>query len=213
MTSPTPEPTVYIVEDDAAVRDSLLLLLDLKGFRVQGHASADDFLAAFQPEWVGCLVLDLRMPGTDGLALQAILAERGVRMPIVIISAHGDVAAARTAFRAGAVDFLEKPVDETALLSAVTAALDSERQRRDSAAASAVLEERLARLSTREREVMWLVADGRQNREIAVTLGLSPRTVEIYKARMMEKMQLRGLPDLLRAVQLLRAAGLAPRPA
>ncbi|MEP7206207.1 MAG: response regulator [Casimicrobiaceae bacterium] len=202
--TPTREATVYVVDDDDAVRDSLLLLLDVKGYAAEGFASADAFLEAVAADWGGCLLLDLRMPGTSGLELQAALTERGIRLPIIVISAHGDVATARTAFKAGAVDFLEKPLDETTLIAAVVAALDRDRLRREHAAASAGLEERLARLSTREREVMWLVADGRQNRDIAASLGLSPRTVEIYKARMMEKLQLRGLPDLLQAVKLLR---------
>ena len=193
-----PEPTIQIVEDDASVRESLLLQLQLKGLRATGFESADAFLAAVRPDWSGCLLVDLRMPGTTGLELQAILREREILMPIIIITAHGDVAAARRAFISGAIDFLEKPLDESALLMAVDKALGQDRARRESDALAAGRDARIARLSRREREVLWLAGDGCQNREIAEKLGLSPRTVEIYKARMMEKLQIRGLPELLR---------------
>jgi two-component system response regulator FixJ len=193
-----PEPTVFVVEDDAAVRESLLLLLKLKGYVALGFDSAESFLAAARPGHSGCLLLDLRMPGKSGLELQALLTERGIALPVIVITAHGDVSAARTAFMAGALDFLEKPVDETALFAALAKALARDRHRRDADEAAAAVAARIARLSGREREVMWLVADGHQNREIGAALGLSPRTVEIYKARMLEKLQARGLADLLR---------------
>ncbi len=196
-----PDATVFVVDDDNAVRESLLLLLRLKGIPAQGFESADRFLATVRPDWPGCMLLDLRMPGTSGLELQARLADHAIRLPVIIITAHGDVRAARTAFKAGAVDFLEKPIDENALFAAITAALERDRTRRSTEAASVALDAQIARLSGREREVMWLVADGRQNREIGAALGLSPRTVEIYKARMMEKLQLRGLPDLLKLLE------------
>lgn len=198
------EASVFIVEDDASVRESLLLLLRLKLFRAVAFESADRFLEEVTPDSPGCLLLDLRMKGMSGLELQARMAERGFRMPIIIISAHGDVSAARTAFKAGAIDFLEKPLDPPTLLAAVRVALDRDRDVRTQEEATAATREKLARLSGREREVLWLVADGYQNRDIAVQLGVSPRTVEIYKARMMEKLQVRRLPDLLRAVQGLR---------
>ncbi len=199
-TTAAPEATVYVVEDDAAVRESLLLLLKLKGFVAEGFGSAESFLSAALPDRPGCLVLDLRMPGKNGLELQALLDERGIALPVIIVTAHGDVSAARTAFKAGAVDFLEKPVDEAALFGAINSALTRDRHRRSADEAEAAVRARLARLSGREREVMWLVADGHQNREIGAMLGVSPRTVEIYKARMLEKLQVRGLPDLLRVL-------------
>lgn len=191
------EATIFVVEDDAAVRDSLQLLLRLRGFATRGFASAEAFLAAIGPNQGGCLLLDLRMPGKGGLELQAELLDRGLQLPVVVITAHGDVAAARAAFRAGAIDFLEKPLDEDALLSAIRAALERDRQRRRAERMHADVEARIARLTARERDVMWLAADGRKNREIAAALGLSPRTVEIYKAHMMEKLQVNGLPELL----------------
>jgi two-component system, LuxR family, response regulator FixJ len=192
------EPSVYIVDDDAAVRDSLALLLGLNGYQTQTFASAEGFLAAWRPERNGCLLLDLKMPGMDGLALQARLNALGSRLPLVVITAHGDVAAARAALKAGALDFLEKPIDDILLLELVSEVMTRAREATISATHAADLDERMARLTTREREVMELAADGLNNREIAVRLAISPRTVEVYKARMMEKMQVRRLSELIR---------------
>jgi RNA polymerase sigma factor (sigma-70 family) len=192
------EPTVYIVDDDAAVRDSLALLLGLHGYQIQPFASAEDFLAAWQPERNGCLLLDLKMPGMDGLALQARLNALGSDLPLVVITAHGDVAAARNALKAGALDFLEKPIDDVLLLELVSEVMTRAREATVSAARTVNLGERMALLTPREREVMELAADGLNNREIAARLAISPRTVEVYKARMMEKMQVRRLSELIR---------------
>jgi FixJ family two-component response regulator len=193
-------PTVFIVDDDAGVRDSLAMLLELKGFRTRTFAAAEAFLAEYRPEWPGCLVLDLRMPGMSGLELQADLARRGSALPVIIVTAHGDVATTRSALKGGAVDFIEKPIDDEALVAAIAAAFDRDARGRERAQAAAGAAERLARLTGREREVLALVAEGRHNREIAVALGISPRTVEVYKARMMEKLQVRRVPDLIRLV-------------
>jgi two-component system, LuxR family, response regulator FixJ len=191
-------PIVYVVDDDDAVRDSLLGLLQVKGFRAHGFPSADAFLAGIESNCAGCVLLDIRMPGKSGLELQAELVRREIRIPIVIITGHGDVSAARTAFQAGAVDFLEKPLEEMTLLSAISVALDRDRQRRESDAAAAGLTARVARLTAREREVMALVCDGHQNREIAAALGLSIRTVEVHKSHVMEKLQVGSLAELIR---------------
>jgi RNA polymerase sigma factor (sigma-70 family) len=192
------EPTIYIVDDDAAVRDSLSLLLGLHSYQTQTFASAEDFLAAWQPERNGCLLLDLKMPGMDGLALQARLNVLGSHLPLVVITAHGDVAAARAALKAGALDFLEKPIDDVLLLELVSEVMTRAREATVSAIHTVDLDERMARLTQREREVMELAADGLNNREIAARLAISPRTVEVYKARMMEKMQVRRLSELIR---------------
>lgn len=183
------EPTVYIVDDDAAVRDSLALLLGLHGYQTQAFASAEDFLSAWRPERDGCLLLDLKMPGMDGLALQARLNALGSHLPLVVITAHGDVAAARAALKAGALDFLEKPIDDVLLLELVAEVMARARQATVSASQATDLDERIARLTPREREVMELAADGLNNREIAARLTISPRTVEVYKARMVDKTQ------------------------
>jgi len=191
---------VYIVDDDAAVRDSLSLLLRLKGFENRVFASAEDFLAQSSSDWRGCLLLDIRMAGMDGLALQRELAQRGSALPIVFITAHGDAAKARAALKAGAVDFLEKPLDDQALVAALSEAFDLEARTRSASQVREIMGARLARLTGRERQVLEMVVEGRHNREIAVQLEISPRTVEVYKARMMEKMQARTLPDLIRSV-------------
>lgn len=198
-------PTIYLVDDDAAVRDSLSLLLSVRGFRVRAFPGARELLSEVRPDWAGCLLLDLKMPGMGGLELQAELAARGVALPVVIVTAHGDVSSARAAFRAGATDFIEKPIDDEALVAAIARALQRDAEGRAASAERAEIQERLARLTPRERQVLDLVAAGRHNREVAAQLEISPRTVEVYKARLMEKLRVRRLPDLVRLV--LRARG------
>jgi FixJ family two-component response regulator len=195
-----PETFIHIVDDDEAVRDSLSLLLTFKGWRTRTYAGAEDFLVQWRAEWRGCLLLDLRLGGMDGLALQAALSERGNRLPIVFLTGHGGVAQARAALKAGAVDFLEKPYTEEALLDAVAEAMAQDARQHARHSRDAEIEERQARLTERERQVMELVVDGKPNRDIAVLLDISPRTVEVFKARMMEKMQARSLPELVRMV-------------
>ena len=191
---------VYIVDDDAAVRDSLSLLLSLRGYRTATFASAHDFLAALQPQWKGCLIADIRMPGMDGLELQRELARRGVRLPVVIVTAHGDVASARAAFKSDAVDFLEKPFDEEGPVAAVEAAFRRERERASHDEAADRREALLARLTEREREVALLLAEGLHNVEVAGRLAISPRTVEVHKARVMAKLGVGNLAELIRIV-------------
>jgi RNA polymerase sigma factor (sigma-70 family) len=192
------EALITIVDDDEAVRDSLALLLNFRGYRTRAFESAEECLAAWRADWRGCLLLDLRMSGMDGLALQQALIQRGSLLPVVFLTGHGDLAHARAALKSGAVDFLEKPYEEADLLKAVNEAM--ERDTRESAAQSYVAEiaARIERLSDRERQVMLLVVAGKANRDIAEELGISPRTVEVFKARMMEKMQARSVPELVR---------------
>ena len=192
------EPIITIVDDDDAVRDSLALLLNFRGFRCRGYASAEACLKAWDPGWRGCLLLDLRMSGMDGLGLQRALAERGSRLPVVFLTGHGDIAHARAALKAGAVDFLEKPYAEDALLEAVREAVARDTRQHAEHRYSEEIAARMARLSERERQVMDLAVAGKPNREIAALLEISPRTVEVFKARMMEKMQARSLPELVR---------------
>lgn len=202
-----PEPTVFIVDDDAAVRDSLALLLGLKGYRTVCFASAEAFLSVYRPGEPGCLLLDVRMPGMDGLELQALLAQRGDRLPVIVITAHGDVPMARAVLKAGAEDFIEKPIDDETLLRTLGSVLEREGQRQEAAVRAARLGERIGQLTERERQVMELVAEGRHNREIGEQLGISPRTVEVYKARMMDKLQVSGLPELVRFLIESRPSG------
>jgi RNA polymerase sigma factor (sigma-70 family) len=193
-----PQECVFIIDDDASVRDSLGLLLGINNRRTQSFASADDFLSVCQPDWSGCILLDIRMPGTDGLALQAKLRERGIALPIIFMTAHGDVPTVRTALKAGAVDYLEKPVDPDALLLSVQAALDINTGQREKLQRTDQSERRLSTLTPREREVLDLVVKGQQYRQIASALGISPRTVEVHRARLMEKLGVRNISELVR---------------
>lgn len=189
---------VYIVDDDPGFRDSLATLLALNGFLTASFASGEDFLATVVDAPNACALVDLRMPGLDGLQVQARLVERGIRLPLVIVTAHGDAATARSALKGGAVDFLEKPVDEKVLLDVVEEAIDAGRPALRAGTPVSTRENRLQRLTPREREVLVQVAQGRSIREIAVQLDISPRTVEVYKSRLSEKLQARNTAELIR---------------
>ena len=186
--------TVYIVEDDASVRDSLGLMLGLAGYRTVFFADAEAFLAAWREEWAGCVITDLKLPGASGVELQAEMQRRGSQLPFIIITAHGDVAAARAAFRADAVDFLEKPFDHGQLRAAIQTALSKEDQRLRRAAET----DRLALLTAREREVLEQAVKGLHAKEIARVLGISARTVEVHKTRLMAKLGVRNVAELVR---------------
>ncbi|MEO8225166.1 MAG: response regulator [Gammaproteobacteria bacterium] len=190
--------TVFIVDDDASVRDSLALLLGLKGLRTQMFANAETFLSAYRANWHGCILMDVRMPGMSGLDLQKELSRRGSTLPVVIMTAHGDVATARDALKAGAADFLEKPLDDEVLVEVLLAAMSNHARPRRKARAEPDIGPRLDRLTARERQVMEFLARGMQNVEIAATLGISPRTVEVYKARMFEKLGVRSVAEVVR---------------
>lgn len=192
---------VHIVDDDAAVRDSLSLLLGVHGYRSAVFASAEDFLAAAGPRSAGCVIADIRMPGMSGLQMQEELARRGIALPVIVITAHGDVSSARAAFRSSAVDFLEKPFDAAAVIAAIEAALERERSRLRAEHAHRERDARLGALTAREREVMDLLVLGLHNKEVARRLGISPRTVEIHKARVLAKLGAANLADLIRISQ------------
>jgi len=190
--------TVFIVDDDPAVRDALSLLLGIQDYRVAVFGDAESFLKAYKSTWRGCLVLDIRMPGMDGLTLQKHLAQLGSELPVIIMTGHGDVASAREAFRAFAVDFLEKPLDHRKLLAAIADAFSRQRTRLVAEMNRSEIERLLARLTPREQEVMARVVAGQHNRDIAAELGISPRTVEVHKARMMDKLGVNNVADLVR---------------
>jgi len=192
------DPTVFVVDDDAAVRDALSLLISLKGLRASVFASAEAFLAVYNDAWRGCLLTDLKMPGMSGLELQTKLQEHGSTLPVVVLTAHGDVSTTRTALKSGAVDFLEKPVDDEVLIDVLLNAIRIDEERHRVAERHAELSTRLQRLTSRERAVLDLLAEGMQHRDIAQRLNISPRTVEVYKARMMEKLQCRSLAEVVR---------------
>lgn len=187
--------TVYIVDDDASVRDSLALLLSLRGYATLVFANAEDFLGALRADWSGCVVADIRMPGMSGLELQERLQAQVPALPVVVITAHGDVTAARRAFLAQAVDFIEKPFDAEQLVAAIERALANQ-----SAAASAPAPAARGRteLTEREREVMQLLIQGQHNRHIAEQLGISPRTVEVHRARVLNKVGVGSIVELAR---------------
>lgn len=190
--------TVFIIDDDPSVRDSIALMLGLIGFRTAVFADAEAFLSAYQAEWTGCVVADLRLPGKSGLELQVELRARGSTLPFVIITAHGDVPSARAAFQAQAVDFLEKPFDDEQLRAAIDTAFALEDRRIQRAVDLRDDAERLAKLTGREREVMEQAATGLHAKEIAATLGISPRTVEVHKTRLMAKLGVRNVAELVR---------------
>ena len=194
-------PAIYIVDDDTAVRDSVGILLRLHGYAPVSFATGEEFLAAIDKDGLrtgGVILLDLRLPGISGAQVQTELAARGIRWPIVMLTAHGDVTSARNALKAGASDFIEKPIQENVLLGALAHAASQQREADSDAARKADVERRLARLTPREREVLAMVVEGRHNREVAQVLGISPRTVEVYKARVMDKLDVDRLPDLIR---------------
>ena len=190
--------TVFLIDDDPGVRDSLTLLLSLKDISTQPFANADSFLESYTPERVGCVLTDLRMPGMTGLELQTALRERHIELPVVVLTAHGDVATARAALKNGAFDFLEKPVDDAMLLDVLHNALRVDRERRSVAVQRSTSDERRERLTRREREILKLLTAGHSNREIATQLGISPRTVEVHKARIMDKLECHSLAELIR---------------
>jgi two-component system, LuxR family, response regulator FixJ len=194
----TPARTVFVIDDDEAVRKALAFLLRAAGFAVEVFAAARDFLAVYDPARRGCLVLDVRMPHMSGLDLQQEMNARGWRVPAIFITGHGTVATAIAALRAGAFDFIEKPLREDALLDAIERALSWDESVRQEQAKREELEARAGHLTGREREVMALIAEGESNKTIARRLDISFRTVEIHRARVMEKMQARTTSDLVR---------------
>jgi RNA polymerase sigma factor (sigma-70 family) len=189
---------VYVVDDDASIRDSLALMLGLAGYSTRLFADAEGFLVAFDPAWAGCVVADLRLPGLSGVELQARVRNRGSAIPFVIITAHGDVPAARTAFRAQAVDFIEKPFEEAQLRRALESAFALESERLGSTELRRADAAKLARLTPREREVLEHAVNGLHAKEIALTLGISARTVEVHRMRIMEKLEVRNIAELVR---------------
>jgi FixJ family two-component response regulator len=200
VTGEGPAAVVFVVDDDEAVRASVAMLLESVALKVETFASARAFLDAWTADRPGCLVLDLRMPGLSGLELQEQLAARGSRLPIVFLTGHGDVPDAVAAMRRGAVDFLRKPFRDQDLLDRIQQALELDRARRADAEERGRIRARLERLTPREREVLERVVAGAPNKVIAGELGLSERTVEIHRSRVMAKMEATSLAELVRLV-------------
>lgn len=197
--------TVFLVDDDDAVRDSVSMLMRSAGLRTREFASAAEFLEEWGQDQLGCLLLDVRMPGMSGLELQQELNRRNHTLPIVFISAHGDIPMAVEAVRRGAVDFIQKPFDDQALLDKVVQALASSERRYEEESERLDIRRRVESLTAREREVMSQVVQGKANKVIASDLGVSQRTVEIHRARVMEKMHAASLAQLVRMVLIAEA--------
>ena len=192
--------TVFVVDDDEAVRTSLRLLLKSVGLPVETYAAAQEFLDQFDPDRAGCLVLDIRMPGISGLELQQHLNDQHSIMPIVFITGHGDVPMAVEAMQAGAVDFIQKPFRDQDLIDHINRALEKDREMRNALRERDEIRRRMSQLTPREREVLELVTQGKANKVIAGDLNVSQRTVEIHRARVMEKMGANSLAHLVRMV-------------
>lgn len=195
-------PTVFVVDDDEAVRGGLQQLLQTIGLNVQTYASADEFLASYRPGQPGCLVLDIRMPGMGGLDLQEQLARQGIQLPIIFLTGHGDVPAAVRALKAGAMDFLEKPFNSQVLLDLVQQAIRRDADARTRSAEESQITRRLRTLTAREREVLDRMTGGKANKVIAMELGISERTVEFHRGKIMKKMQARSLAELINMVHM-----------
>ncbi len=203
MTAPA---IVHIVDDDDAIRRALTMLARSAGYEARAYAGGEAALAALTPDSAGCVVTDVRMPGMSGLDLQTALRARGVDLPVIVITGHGDVPMAVRALKQGAVDFIEKPFDDEAFLGAIAQAVAADAKAAGARGARADVAARVAQLTLREREVMNLVVQGLSNHLAADALNISVRTVENHRARVMEKMGARGLSDLVRMVLKLEDA-------
>ena len=195
---------VFIVDDDASVRDALKRLIRSVGLRVELFGSAREFLQRGRPDVPSCLVLDVRLPGIGGLDLQRQLADANVQTPIIFITAHGDIPMSVRAMKAGAVEFLTKPFRDQDLLDAIQIALERDRARLQREAEIAVLRERFVSLTLREREVVAMVVSGMPNKQIAGEIGITENTVKVHRSRAMEKMQAQSLADLVKMVERLK---------
>ncbi|RFP09144.1 DNA-binding response regulator [Duganella sp. BJB488] len=195
---------VHLVDDQPAVLKALARLLGAAGYTVRAYAGAQDFLDALAGDADGCLVLDLSMPGMDGLALQQALAARAPQLPIIFLTGHGDIDSGVRAMKLGAADFLTKPVDDARLIAAIEAALAQQRRQRGDDAELAAIRQRLATLTPRETEVLELLVEGLLNKQVAAALGTVEKTVKVHRARVMAKMQVRSPTALVRLVDRAR---------
>jgi RNA polymerase sigma factor (sigma-70 family) len=200
----TDKPTVFIVDDDEPVRDSLRMLMRSVGLNAETFAGAAEFLQAYDGDRPGCLVLDIRMPGMSGMELQEKLNDLHAIIPVIFITGHGDVPMAVKAIQHGAADFIQKPFRDQDLLDRINKAIEQDTSNRAQLLETRDIEERLANLTPREREVLDLIVDGRPNKVIAADLDVSQRTVEIHRARVMDKMRASSLAHLVRMVMRLR---------
>lgn len=198
-------PRVYIIEDDDAVRDSLQLMLESVGRETEAFNSADTFLNSYHPNMAGCIVLDIRMPGMNGMELQRKLNELNAILPIIFVTGHGDVPMAVEAMQQGALDFVQKPYREQELLDKISMAMNLDTENRASLEQQQLILERMQGLTPREQDVLALMVEGKANKVIAIDLDISQRTVEIHRSRVMEKLQANSLAHLVRMFMAVEA--------
>jgi FixJ family two-component response regulator len=203
MTAKAPSQVVFVIDDDASMRDAISRLLNAVGLTVQTFASAREFLNGKLPDVAGCVVLDVRLPGLSGLDLQREMVERGIHIPVVFITGHGDIPMSVQAMKAGAVEFLTKPFRDQDLLDAVRSGIQLDRKEREERAELAELRDCVRQLTQREQEVMSLVVSGLLNKQIALQLGTSEKTIKIHRSQVMRKMRANSLADLVRMSQKL----------
>jgi len=208
---PQNDAQIFVIDDDAGVRDALQTLLRSVGLRVSTYGSAAEFLAGRMPDGPSCLVLDIRLPGVSGLDFQGELAKAGIHLPVIFITGHGDIPMTVRAMKAGAVEFLPKPFRDQDMLDAVTAAIERDRNSRNEAKIRSDLHALFATLTAREREVMALVTTGLMNKQIAAEIGIAEITVKIHRGNIMRKMAAKSLADLVKMAQALDIRRAAPQ--
>lgn len=204
------DPTVFVVDDDEALNESLRWLLESEGLRVETFGSATAFLAGYEAGRPGCLILDVRMPGMTGLELQERMREQGIRIPTIVVTGHGDIPMAVQAVRNGALDFIEKPLDDRVLMASIQQALAVDAQQQADEEGLRELLERAGELTPRERQVFSRAAEGQPNKQIAAELELSEKTIEVHRANLMRKLEVGSIAELVRAATTLERAGWNP---
>jgi FixJ family two-component response regulator len=197
------QPVIFVVDDDASAREGIEDLLQSVGLRVMTFKSPQEFLEGARPDAPGCIVLDVRLPGTSGLEFQKVLTDAGIHLPVIFITGHGDIPMSVMAMKSGAIEFLTKPFREQSLLDAINAGIEKDRQRRDGLKLVSELQQRFQRLTPREREVFALVVTGRPNKQVAAELGLSEMTVKVHRSQVTKKMRATSIVELARIADRL----------